>query len=261
MNERIVSPTRSRGNSGQTLRTFGMLFLITGIAGKAIIEGKLLGNLEFEALLSAMNESDSVKMLSIIGVFAQLIQTCAIPLFAFLLVEGAGYTSCLWKYMLRVGGVALISEIPYDLVYRNKWMDFGSQNPVFAMLLGLIAIYYFQTYSGQKLKSLLINVLVAAVAIFWTMMLKIEDGMPIVLIITTLWFTRNRKAIQILLGCIVTCFCATFSVANLDYFFAPLVFLFIHFYNGEKGEQNRLVNYLAYPVLLMSMWLVARYAF
>lgn len=261
MNGRLIPQTRPRGNSGQTLRIFAMLFLTAGIAGKAIIENKLLGGLDFQALLNALDVSENVQILSVIGVLAQLVQTCAIPLFAFLLVEGARHTSCLWKYMLRVGGVALISEIPYDLVYQDKWMAFGSQNPVFAMLLGLILIHFFQTYGGQKTKSLLINVLLVAVAIFWTKMLKIEDGMPIVLIITTLWFTRNRKAIQILLGCIVTCFCSTFSVANLDYFFAPLVFLFIHFYNGEKGEQNRLVNYLAYPVLLMAMWLVARYAF
>ena len=30
----------------------------------------------------------------------------------------------------------------------------------------------------------------------------------------------------------------------------------LHFYEGNKGEENRLVNYLAYPVILMACGLM-----
>ena len=31
----------------------------------------------------------------------------------------------------------------------------------------------------------------------------------------------------------------------------------VHFYNGDKGADNRLVNYLSYPVLLLLFALVS----
>ena len=37
-------------------------------------------------------------------------------------------------------------------------------------------------------------------------------------------------------------------------------FLAIHFYNGEKGESSRLVNYLFYPVTLLAIGLAAKFA-
>ena len=40
---------------------------------------------------------------------------------------------------------------------------------------------------------------------------------------------------------------------------APMGFLAIHFYNGEKGEENRLVNYLAYPVILLAVGLAGAF--
>ena len=41
------------------------------------------------------------------------------------------------------------------------------------------------------------------------------------------------------------------------YMASPMGFLAVHLYNGEKGEQNRLVNYLTYPALLLLTWLAA----
>ena len=38
------------------------------------------------------------------------------PLFAFLICEGYRHTSNIWKYFLRLGIFAIISEIPYDIV-------------------------------------------------------------------------------------------------------------------------------------------------
>ena len=36
-------------------------------------------------------------------------------------------------------------------------------------------------------------------------------------------------------------------------------FMPIHFYRGEKGEENRLLNYLAYPVLLLAAGLAGMF--
>jgi hypothetical protein len=40
-----------------------------------------------------------------------------------------------------------------------------------------------------------------------------------------------------------------------------MAFLAIHFYNGEKGGDNKPVTYLSYPVLLLAFGLAAKLLF
>ena len=54
-------------------------------------------------------------------------------------------------------------------------------------------------------------------------------------------------------GAVAALVCSVFS---LFYMASPMGFLAVHFYNGEKGPDNRTVNYLAYPVLLLAVWAV-----
>lgn len=42
---------------------------------------------------------------------------------------------------------------------------------------------------------------------------------------------------------------------------APMGFLAIHFYNGEKGPENRIVDSLAYPALLLVVGAAGRLLF
>ena len=62
------------------------------------------------------------------------------PIFCFLLVEGFGKTKSRPKYLLRLGLFALISEVPYDLVFSARVLEFGHQNVYFTLFLGLFAL-------------------------------------------------------------------------------------------------------------------------
>ena len=52
--------------------------------------------------------------------------------------------------------------------------------------------------------------------------------------------------------------CSLFSPFFL---LSPMSFLAIHMCNGEKGEENRLVNYLIYPALLLVIGIVCTVLF
>lgn len=104
----------------------------------------------------------------------------AFPIFCFLIVQGAIHTKSKWRYAVRLGLFALISEIPFNLAIRGvffQWhpasIDFSAlfsfsmeginawkglfagtnQNVDFTLLLGLLAVYFMQwcgSWSGKK---------------------------------------------------------------------------------------------------------------
>ena len=64
----------------------------------------------------------------------------AFPVFAFMTVEGYFHTHNLKKYMLRLLLFALLSEIPFDLMYGGTWFYPIHQNVIWTLLMGLLGI-------------------------------------------------------------------------------------------------------------------------
>ncbi len=257
MGERLVSVSEKKGIDIQRLRVIGWILTAVGIAGSAIVFNKYLNApSDYEALEAALAGNTGMGFLAIA---AMVLEICAVPLFAFILVEGAKHTTCHWKYLLRVLGLAVVSEIPYDLAMNDHVLDWSSQNPVFGLALGLVMLYFFKHYCNKSVKGVLVAILVVVVTFLWSAMLRVDEGRPMVLMITVLWFTRNKKMVQVITGCVVTCFCSTFGAENIFYIAAPLTFLLIHYYNEEPGECNKIFNYAVYPVLLMGFWLIAKF--
>lgn len=259
MSQRIGQPVRPRGNSAQVIRTWGLLFLVMGIVGQTIIQNTILGvgTLTVEQLMESMND-DKTMVYATVALVAQLLQTCAIPLFCFLLVQGVMHTTSFKSYFLRVLGVAALSEIPYNLAMDGKFISLDSRNPVIGLVLAMVVLWFIRQYSGKGFKSVLIDVLVVAMAIVWVEMLHIADGAATVVLVAAMWLARKKHGYLVLVGCMVTLLCTMLSPL---YFAAPMAFLLVHYYNGEQGEGNRVVNYLAYPALLTAVYLVSVFAF
>ena len=82
---------RSSGISSNGLRTWGMFFLLAGMLGKSILQNGLLnlGAVSFGQLLEQMQTSRAAMLYATLALVLQAMETCAVPIFAFLLVEGA----------------------------------------------------------------------------------------------------------------------------------------------------------------------------
>lgn len=248
-----------RGISAQGLRVWGLLFIVLGTAGQSIIQNALLGvnSGDTDALLQSLDSTDNFAIAAV-ALVLQFVMACAVPIFSFLLVEGFRHTSSLKKYFLRVAGVALLSELPYNLAMSGNVLDLNSRNPVFGLILGLVMLYIFRYYAGKSFRNIVIKAVVILVAVLWVDMLRIQDGAAVVVMVAVLWALRKKRSWQVLGGCVAMFLCTAFSIL---YIASPITFLMVHFYNGEPGEGNRVVNYLAYPALLLAIGLVAIFAF
>lgn len=237
-----------------------MLFLAAGVISRGVIQNHILGfsDMNAQQMLTVLESSSSAMQFVTLSIVLQALETCAAPIFAILLVEGILRTSDFTKYFLRVLGLALFTEIPYNLAMGKGVLDFGSRNPVFALVLGMLLIYYYKRYSAKGTKNLLIRILVTIAALLWTKMLTIHFGAPMIILLVVLWALRTKPVYRNFAGVSAAICCSLFS----PYFLlSPMGFVAIHTCNWEKGEENRLVNYLMYPVMLLIAWVVSLYLF
>lgn len=253
-----IRERRASGLSRNMLRAWGMVFMALGIVGRGIFQNALLGlnGMNSQQILALLESAPEMMTFTTIALIMQVMETCAVPIFAFLLVDGFVRTSNFKAYLIRVAGVALISELPYNLVVSGKLFDFSSRNPVFALALGLVMLFLLGLYPGKSLKNVLIKIAVAAAALIWAQMLSIDNGGCILFIILALGIVRGKQSLQSLFGATAAISC---SLVSPFYLASPMSFLAIHFYNGEKGEENRMVNYLVYPVILLIVGIISTY--
>lgn len=74
----------------------------------------------------------------------------AFPIFAFMAVEGYFHTHDLKKYTLRLLLFALLSEVPFDLMYGGTWFYPVHQNVIWTLLLGILGIHLMETVRKKQ---------------------------------------------------------------------------------------------------------------
>lgn len=249
--DRLISKKQS-GITSNALHTWGMLFLAAGIIGRSIFQNRLLGaaGLTTQQLLSVMDASENAMLYATVGLVMQAMETCAVPIFAYLLVEGWQHTASKMNYAKRVLGLGLISEIPYNFAMTGKILDVSSRNPVFGIVLCMIALYFYDLYEDKCFKNTAVKLLVTVAAFLWSNMLKIEYGGCLVILAAVLWAYRSNSLMRNMAGATGAIVCMLYSPLFLV---APMGMVAVHMYNGEQGEDNRLVNYLAYPAILLAV--------
>lgn len=254
--ERLGNTRPTSGLHAGNLRAWGMLFAIAGIISRSILQNQMLGVglRSMQELMELMQSSETAMAIATVALVLQAVETVAVPIFVFLLAEGFLHTSDWKKYLLRVAGLALLTEIPYDLAMNQKVLEFGSQNPVLGLVLCMILLYLFERFSSKKL----ICVVMALAGLAWALMLKVDHGIPMILMVCVIRVFRNKRMFMGFSGMAAAALCTGISPFYLA---APMGFLAIHFYNGEQGNSSRLVNYLFYPVTLLAIGIIAKFAF
>ena len=243
------------GIHATALRNWGVLFILAGIVGKCVLQNQIAG-LDHRDLLAVVEGPMWVLLCAIGGILLQMLESCALPIFAFLLVEGFQRTGNWQKYILRIFGTALIAEIPYNLAYGGRLLDISCRNPMFALVLGLVLLKFYSLYPEKDTKSKVMKALLTLAAFLWAFLLGIQYGVPMLVLVAVSWGCREKPRARNVCGAVAALVCSVFSLYMLA---APLGFLLLAFYNDEPVEYNRKAYYLAYPLFLAVVGIIGAF--
>ena len=230
-----------------SLKVFTAVTLFCYYFSTAVLQRSLLGadRLSIGAMRDLLRTDSGAMSLAGAASFLQLVGGLGLPVAAFLLAEGFVHTKDLRRYLLRLLGFALLSEIPYDLAMSGRWVDLGEQNLLFSLAVGLILLYGLRLFEGKPgLACRLAQAAILAASVLWSMLLRSEFGFFLLVMAAVYYLMRDRKGLRILMGCAM----------SVMYVTAPLSGYVLWLYEGGKGKEvPRLLFYGLYPVLLLAL--------
>lgn len=199
----------------------------------------------------------------------------AFPIFAFMAVEGYFHTRNFKKYALRMLLFAVISEIPFDLMYGGTWFYPVHQNVIWTLLLGLLGIRLMEAVRKKQKLWLYIVVcvltVIAGLAVGTLGMVDYYDAG--ILTVFVFYFFRGRKwwcflgqlaalyyiNVQILGGLMypITLFGMELEICQQG--LALFALLPIWLYRGRQGYHSKPFQYVCYafyPVHMLILYFV-----
>lgn len=256
-----ASTGEKKGIAGSTIKIIAIVSMLidhigAGILGRFLVTGGYVNVMTSGDLNGIMQWLSENGRLFYTYSAMRMIGRLGFPIFCFLLVEGFQRTHDVKKYALRLGLFALISEIPFDLCFNGRVLEFGYQNVFFTLFLGLLTMIAFdwigkkEWVAGERLNrvvKVIFSLAALAVGAGVAHFLRTDYAAKGVLCIMVLYLFRKKKPLQIAAGC----------VAFLWELTAPLAFVPIGFYNGKRGLKMKYFFYAFYPVHLLLIWFVS----
>ncbi|MEQ0487737.1 TraX family protein [Anaerococcus murdochii] len=180
----------------------------------------------------------------IITTIFDILGRIAFPIFAFMVVEGFFKTKSQWKYLRNLLIFAVISEIPYDMFQSAEFVNTWSQNILWGLALGLFTIMVIdklKDYIKKRPLWIFVSLLIVALSSLGSMLISSDYEYYAIIIIYLYYLFYDKKLLASGLSYLVI----------IKEIYAILGFATVLFYNGEKGKQNKIFNYLFYPVHLL----------
>lgn len=179
-------------------------------------------------------------------IWLRCIGRVAFPIFCFLLVEGYFHTRNVKKYITRLAMFAIISEIPFDILFFNHNILKG-QNVFLTLAIGLYAIAVIDGFhkkpSGDRSADAMKEIAVIAIACVVAALLKTDYSVLGILYIALFYYYRGHTGLIFILMMVLT----SFTYGVVIQLFAGLALPIIACYNGQKGRGMKYFFYVFYP--------------
>ena len=231
----------------------------------------IIGQAGFMVLLPDASLSTTFYMSKLFHIIGRM----AFPIFAFMLAEGSAKTHSMPRYLGRLALFAVISE-PFFFYAFNRDPSMTSvldslarlnfTNVFFTLFLGALSIFICQKLTEKYAeKGQIVSALCAIVLAFAGEYFKTDYGAMGVLLIVTLYFTREKRSMQcveIVLWAFLlypgwTSLSPGMNLDILDALGASLACIPILLYNGKRGRPMKWTFYVYYPAHLLALTLIA----
>lgn len=232
------------------LKMFAWVTMLLQYVGVVIVEKGMIGLDQYtqEGLSAALAEDSRLMTQAGVGSVLQLLGGMAVPVFAFLLVEGFRNTSNYKKYLTAVAVFALVSEIPYDFAMEGSLFDFSSQNAMVSTLISLLMLYALGLVKQQTgFAGGMLRFFIVLAAVVWTALFRAEFGLCMVLLTAVFYIFYERNVLKTILGVLI----------SLLYVTGPISFYGIWCYNGVRRDKvSKYVFYVCYPLMLLVLGVI-----
>ena len=220
--------------SGAKLKYIAFLSMLIDHTNKALIYPNLTGG-----------------KLNVLSDIFDILGRIAFPIFAFLLVEGYFKTRNKWRYLGTLLLFGVISEVPFDMFTSAELYEKNWSNVMFTLALMLITIWLIDTLkenmgSLHKIFWFLASVPVLLVGIALSLYFSVDYDYHGILIAYFFYLFHGRELLAV-----PFCF-----VSMIKEPWALLGYGFVLTYNGERGKQYKILNYLFYPVHLLILGII-----
>ncbi len=204
----------------------------------------------------------------------------AFPIFAFLAVEGYFHTRNFKRYVLRMVVFALLSEIPFDLMYGGTVFYPVHQNVIWTLLLGLLGIHAMeQVRKKGKMAPYVLTCIGVVLAgfVLGTVCMTDYYGMGVWTVFVFYFF--RKRTWWCLLGQIVALYWINVELLGGQVYpitlggwefelcqqgLALLSLIPIWLYRGEKGRKGKAFQYFCYgfyPAHMLILGLIMRFVY
>lgn len=183
----------------------------------------------------------------------RIVGRLSFPIYAYCLSEGFLYTANVNRYFLRLAALALLSQIPFNLVFYGTPFSGNSLNIFFTLAWGLLCLKAIKRYHGQMMYG------VAAMFAFGLTaeLFHMDYGMGGILMIFA-FYLIIQKEWEKAGWCI-------FVLTNIFWFWggiqwaALLAAIPIGLYGKLPTRRKQRFFYWIYPFHLLLLWVVAKY--
>ena len=190
----------------------------------------------------------------------RIIGRLAFPIYCYLIVNGLFFSKNLKRYLARLWGFALVSEVFFDLAFYGKILSFEYQNVFFTLAIGLMviaaiekikvrygAVHFYLTGVAELL------IVVFGCGLAWA--LRTDYSYSGVLMIYGFYAFRYQAVFSILFNIMIN-----YWLLGGAQVFAVAALVPICMYNGEKGTNRKWIHwffYSYYPFHLLVIYLIA----
>lgn len=248
--------------SADGLKMFACITMMVQTIGITVIEKGLihLDRYTQAELSQAMAEDSHLMVLAGVGSVMQLVGGLALPIFAFLLVEGFRQTSDYRRYLLTMAAFALLSEVPFDLANSLRPLDWSGQNALVTMCVCLLMLYFLKMVQDKMAQDKMAQdkkwflrfaaqFVIVLCSVVWVALLRAQYGFCMVLLVAVFYVFYAKNALKIILGILI----------SLLYVTGPLAFYGIGCYNGQRKDKvPKYMYYMLYPLHLLVFGIFAK---